>query len=80
VAYLSSINATDIRINQQQTAGVGDNLCRLGICRPDVQARLPGGRMIYIEYDTSASTRGPDHAKRLLSNNPDAIVILRRVD
>jgi hypothetical protein len=80
VAYLNSIHATDIRINQQQTVGVGDNLCRLGICRPDVQARLPGGRMIYIEYDTSASTRGPDHAERLLSNNPDAIVILRRVD
>jgi hypothetical protein len=45
-----------------------------------VQAQLRDGRMIYAEYDTAASTRGAGHAKRLLANNPGAIVILWRVD
>jgi hypothetical protein len=59
--------------------GVG-SVERVGINRPDVQARLRDGRMIYIEYDTSSSGRGPGHAARLGVNDPDAIIVLRRVD
>jgi hypothetical protein len=77
VAYLRSIRATNIRINQQQLDANGT---RIGINRPDVQARLPDGRMIYIEYDTSRSDRGPGHAARLGINDPDAIIILREVN
>lgn len=77
VNYLKSIGADDIRINQQQ---IDASVCRVGVCRPDVQATLPNGRRITIEYDTSASTRGASHATRTLNNDPNAIVILRRVD
>ena len=75
--YLKSLNATDIRINQQQVNG---NLCRVGICRPDLQATLPSGKRVYIEYDRSTSSRGIPHADRIFSNDKDAIVILRTLD
>ena len=56
-------------------------MCRVGICRPDVQATLPNSnKRIYIEYDRARSNRGAGHASRALSNDPDAIVILRTVD
>ena len=78
VAYLRSMGAEDIRINQQQ---VNNQMCRVGICRPDVQATLPNSnKRIYIEYDRTSSNRGAGHASRALSNDPDAIVILRTVD
>lgn len=69
---LRSMGAKDIRINQ---------MCRVGICRPDVQATLrDSNKRIYIEYDRASSNRGAGHASRALSNDPDAIVILRTVD
>ncbi|MCW2601818.1 MAG: Large exoprotein involved in heme utilization or adhesion, partial [Frankiales bacterium] len=68
VAYLESIKATGIRINQQQLNAAE---CRVGTCRPDVQATLPNGRRVVIEYDTAVSTRGAGHATRALSNNPN---------
>lgn len=77
VAYLKAQGAREVRVNQQQ---INVDRCRVGICRPDVQATLPGGRRLTIEYDTSASTRGPGHATRALSNDPNAIVILRKVN
>ena len=78
VAYLRSMGAKDIRINQQQ---VNNQMCRVGICRPDVQATLrDSNKRIYIEYDRASSNRGAGHASRALSNDPDAIVILRTVD
>ncbi len=56
-------------------------MCRVGICRPDVQATLrDSNKRIYIEYDRASSNRGAGHASRALSNDPDAIVILRTVD
>ncbi len=73
-AYLDQMGATDIRVNQQQVDGAA---CRVGICRPDLQATLRSGQRVYIEYDTSASTRGPGHAIRIISNDPKAIVILK---
>ena len=75
--YLKSLNATDIRINQQQVNG---DFCRVGICRPDLQAILPSGKRVYIEYDRSTSSRGMPHADRIFSNDKDAIVILRTLD
>ena len=75
--YLKSLNATDIRINQQQVNG---DFCRVGICRPDLQATLPSGKRVYIEYDRSTSSRGMPHADRIFSNDKDAIVILRTLD
>ena len=75
---LRSMGAKDIRINQQQ---VNNQMCRVGICRPDVQATLrDSNKRIYIEYDRASSNRGAGHASRALSNDPDAIVILRTVD
>ena len=78
VTYLRLVNAENIRINQQQ---VNSQSCRVGICRPDVQATLPDSkRRIYVEYDRTSSNRGAGHASRLLSNDPDAIVILKTSD
>jgi hypothetical protein len=75
---LRSMGAKDIRINQQQ---VNNQMCRVGIYRPDVQATLrDSNKQIYIEYDRASSNRGAGHASRALSNDPDAIVILRTVD
>ena len=78
--YLRNLGATDIRINQQQVKQVNGNLCRVGICRPDLQATLPSGKRVYIEYDRSTSSRGIPHADRIFSNDKDAIVILRTLD
>lgn len=77
VEYPNSIGCTDIRVNQQQ---MDSNQNRVGINRPDVQATLPNGRRITIEYDTTSSTRAEDHATRTLNNDPNAIVILRTVN
>ena len=78
VTYLRLMNAEDIRINQQQ---VNSQSCRVGIRRPDVQGTLPDSkRRIYVEYDRTSSNRGAGHASRLLSNDPDAIVILKTSD
>jgi hypothetical protein len=83
IAYLDSIGAINIQVNQAQLNVTGTTqaaVCRSGICRPDVQATLPDGRRIIIEYDTRTSTRGVPHAIRRQSNDPNAIIILRRVD
>ena len=77
VRFLDSQGVKDIRINQQQ---LNSNECRVGICRPDVQGTLPDGRRIYIEYDRFFSNRDPGHASRILSNDPNAVIILRRVN
>ena len=42
-----------------------------------MQATLPSGKRVYIEYDRSTSSRGIPHADRIFSNDKDAIVILR---
>ena len=64
-----------IRVNQGQTSGGA----RVGTNRPDVQATL-GGRRIHIEYDRAPGTRAINHARRILQNDPEAIVILKIVD
>ena len=78
----AGVEFDEIRINQQQ---VNAAKCRVGICRPDTQGTilegsLSGGRRLYIEYDRASSSRGREHAQRLLSNDPNAIVILKTVD
>ena len=78
----AGITITEVRINQQQVNILGQ---RIGIGRPDtqltiVQGSLPGGQRIYIEYDRSTSNRAMPHMFRLLSNDPNAIVILKQVN
>lgn len=83
IAILQNMRATNIRVNQTQLNATGTAqgaVCRAGICRPDVEATLPDGRRIRIEYDRSTSPRGPGHANRILRNDPNAIVILRTVN
>jgi hypothetical protein len=71
----------EIRIDQTQTTTAGQ---RAGTNRPDLQLTIVGvevnGRRVYIEYDRSPPTRAIDHAQRIISNDPDAIVILKVVD
>ncbi|AZZ55026.1 hypothetical protein C7V51_03330 [Rathayibacter iranicus] len=67
----------DIRVNQQQVNADGE---RVGINRPDVQYTDADGVRRYIEWDTTASGRGPDHAARLRANDPDGVIELRIVD
>jgi hypothetical protein len=64
-----------IRINQMQV--VED--MRVGTNRPDLYAEI-NGRRVLIEYDRAPGTRAIEHARRILSNDPDAIVILKIVD
>ena len=78
----AGVEFDEIRIDQQQVNAAG---CRVGICRPDTQitileGSLSDGRRLYIEYDRASSNRGRAHARRLLSNDPNAIVILKTVD
>ncbi|AZZ56487.1 hypothetical protein [Rathayibacter iranicus] len=68
---------TDIRVDQQQINAHGE---RVGINRPDVQYTDADGVRRYIEWDTTASGRGPDHAARLRANDPDGVIELRIVD
>ncbi len=64
-----------IRVNQTQVIeGI-----RAGTNRPDLYAELKGWR-IHIEYDRAPGTRAMEHARRILFNDPDAIVILKIVD
>lgn len=78
----SGIPINEVRINQQQVNAAGQ---RVGIGRPDsqmtiLQGSLSGGRRLYIEYDRSSSNRGWLHQARLLSNEPNSIIILKQVD
>lgn len=73
IQYLRDIGATDIRVNQQQIK-VG-NTTRVGVNRPDLQFDYDG-RRYHVEYDLPASDRGPRHQSRLISNDPDAEIIL----
>ncbi len=69
--------ARDIRVNQQQVNASGE---RVGVNQPDLQYTDVSGNRIYVEYDTTASSRGPGHRQRILSNDPEGTVILRTVD
>jgi RHS repeat-associated protein len=77
IAALKAQGYTDIRVNQQQVNAAGE---RAGVNRPDVQATSPTGQRVYIEYDTDASTRGPDHLGRILANDPNGMVVLKNVN
>lgn len=76
VAYLRSIDASEIRVDQQQVNFAEE---RVGINRPDIQYSH-GSRRYYEEVDRSNSNRGKDHANRILANDPDGIVYLWTVD
>lgn len=67
--------AKNIRVNQTQ---VIEDL-RGGTNRPDLSFEL-NGRRIHIEYDRFPMERAMQHARRILSNDPDAIVILKGLD
>jgi hypothetical protein len=67
--------ARNIRVNQWQ---VIENLLG-GINRPDLYFELNGKR-VHIEYDRFPMTRAEDHARRILSNDPEAVVILKGSD
>jgi hypothetical protein len=69
----------EARINQRQVTS-GPDPTQTGTNRPDLQATLPDGRKVYIEYDRAPGTRAMDHAQRILANDPTAIVILKIVD
>ena len=69
------------RMNQRQVYGGH----QVDVNRPDlalviIEARALDGRRIFIEYDRAPGSRSRDHAERILSNDPDAIVILKIVD
>jgi hypothetical protein len=73
VQFLKDNGATNIRVNQQQLKL--EERSRVGINRPDLQFDY-NGRRYHVEYDTPASGRGPSHQSRLISNDPDAEIIL----
>jgi hypothetical protein len=71
--YLELKGAKNIRVNQQQVTY--DNSQRAGINRPDLQFDW-NGRRYHVEYDTPTSGRGSEHQRRIISNDPDAEIIL----
>jgi hypothetical protein len=75
IEILSDAGATDFRVNQRQTIGPQ----QAGTNRPDLSCLL-NGRRVHIEYDRFPMSRAIDHAQRILTNDPDAIVILKGVD
>ena len=77
IAALRSQGYRDIRVNQQQVNTTGERVC---VNRPDIQATSPTGQRVYIEYDTSASTRAAGHLQRILANDPNGMVILKTID
>lgn len=83
VAALESQGYTDIRVNQQQVNAAGEGNAvgeRVGVNRPDIQATSPTGQRVYIEYDTSASSRAAGHLQRILANDPNGMVVLKTVN
>ncbi len=70
-------DATDFRVNQEQVNAAGQ---RVGTNRPDLQYTDANGRRVYVEYDTTSSTRGPGHLTRIMANDPNGTVILRTVN
>ncbi len=77
IAAARAAGATDFRVNQQQVNAAGQ---RVGTNRPDLQYTDANGRRVYVEYDTSSSTRGPGHQTRINSNDPSGQVILKEVN
>ena len=76
IQYLERMNATNIRVNQQQLTY--DNRQRDGVNRPDLQFDY-NGRRYHVEYDTPTSRRGLEHQRRITSNDPDAEILLLTV-
>lgn len=77
----SGAHIVDVRVDQTQISTSGG---RAGTNRPDLQLTILeaelSGRRIHIEYDRFPGTRALDHARRILTNDPDAIVILKLID
>ncbi|MGE3465515.1 MAG: RHS repeat domain-containing protein, partial [Pyrinomonadaceae bacterium] len=75
-----SQGATDIRVNQQQVNAEGK---RVGINRPDLQYTRKDGTRAYTEYDRPGkgvnSLRGRAHADRILSNDPQGVVVTKQI-
>ena len=71
--YLDKLGAENFRVNQQQLTFRSGQ--RVGINRPDLQFDY-NDRRYHVEYDSPASGRGPGHQSRIISNDPDAEVIL----
>jgi hypothetical protein len=72
-------DAYDIRVDQSQVAPTKSRKVvgpRLGNNRPDLQWTDRSGRRHCVEYDTFESTRGRQHLRDALANDPNAIVEL----
>ena len=76
VLIRAGADPASIRINQKQVVG---NVV-VDANRPDLHAVLPNGQRIHIEYDRAPGTRAMAHARRILTNDPEAIVILKIID
>ena len=75
IAMLRQAGATDFRVNQRQTVGAQ----QAGTNRPDLSCVL-NGRRVHLEYDRFPMDRAIEHARRILTNDPHAIVILKGID
>lgn len=75
IEMLRDAGGSDFRVNQRQTIGTQ----QAGTNRPDLSCML-NGRRVHIEYDRFPMSRAIDHARRILTNDPDAIVILKGMD
>jgi hypothetical protein len=86
----------DLQLTQDALEGSGARIVRrmnqdqviaeflAGRNRPDLSVVIEGvlqdGRRVFIEYDRAPGTRSIPHARRILENDPEAIVILKIVD
>jgi hypothetical protein len=74
LARQAGADPASIRVNQRQ---VVEDLTA-GTNRPDLYFEIRGNR-IHIEYDRFPMTRAIEHARRILTNDPGAIVILKGI-
>jgi hypothetical protein len=77
MAAAEAAGGTDFRVNQQQVNAQDQ---RVGINRPDLQYTDASGQRVYVEYETTSSTRGPAHEARLKANDPSGKVDIEVVN
>lgn len=79
IELAQSLGARDIRVRQLQANAERQVV---GANKVDLQFILSDGRRIYVEYDNlrpRSQDRSLDHYWRILSNDPNANIILRRL-
>ena len=75
VADMKNQGATDIRVDQAQTAPTSSGPAKVGTNRPDVSGTVGDKQRVSLEYDPADGARVDGHVNDNLAHDPGAIVI-----